>query len=121
MSEQRVKIEVDIDPNTHFTEREQFEGFIATDAGRLLFAEFGIRSWQDYVRVNQTMESRAKELGVEWPEFKPLARTITVADQERLNRSIEEAKKNDDAAWLEAAQKRSAAVEVELRGRYVRD
>jgi hypothetical protein len=117
MSEQRI------DPNTHFTEREQFEGFIATDAGRLLFAGFGVRSWQDYLRVTQTMESRAKELGIEVPGFKPLARPteITEADRERLARSMEAAKKEDDANWLENARKRSAAVEVELRGRYVRD
>jgi hypothetical protein len=123
MSESRTLLVVDIDETEKFTSREQFEGLIATPAGRLLYAEFGIRSYEDYLKVKNTMESRARDLGIEIPVAEPLARpeaVISAEDRARLTASIETAAKEeelDPAAWLKAAKKRSAIVEAELRAR----
>ena len=73
-------------------DRAQFEAFSATPEGRSLYATFGVKNYEDYLRVKDQMETRLRHAG---------------EDKFKFN--------GDPEAWRTEALKRSAAVEAELR------
>jgi len=79
------------------TDKQQFEAFYASsDEIRSMYAEFGVKTYEDYLRVQSQMEMRMKLAGIE--KFAP----VTVPEV-------------DPDEWMTNALKRSAAVEEELR------
>jgi len=71
-----------------YNDREQFEAFVATPEGRSLYAEFGVKTYADYLRVPEQMEQRQKQLAFDLV---------------------------DAGEWMTDALKRAAVVEAELR------